>query len=847
MTNRSDNFNRADDASSLGTPSDGGSAWSALAGTWGVSSNQGYCPTPGTRGIAVLTAAADVDVEFTVGNNNSHELVFRASDVNNLFLLACAGGFFLLFKREAGTFTQLVDYSTGLTGGDSIGVRAVGTTIQVFKNGVQLGSDYTSSFNQTAAGCGIATTSSAARFEDFSAAEVVAASFAGDRTHLLTDASGTVTVALTGTNTSWTGSPFSLTANPTGWSVASQNVTSGTAATVTLSRGTGAGTLTISDGAVTLDLTCTATATTRAAGTWGAVATWDAGEPPSAVAAARGVVGHAVTGASGALGDSPVEGTAVLTINSGASLRVDTGATLTVRGDLSNSGTLTVGQTGGGATLRFDAGAASSPSTTNYRYYGNGTAAAFVTRGTSGAHSAVESDPDGGPAHFAGNNDAGTYDCEWCDFSDIGDSATNAVTLNFNTNPGSATAGIKFHDCTFDGCGRVGQGLTIPSNVGWSFRRCVFANTAHADESLRLSASAPGTGVTRELGELDSDAHGVACDKAFVFTESAVTAVWGCAFDGGAGGLTNTGKWPDGAWGANYVRGTSDDALFALRGDVTGGYFLDDHDLGNPHSLIPRDTGAPQVCEDVVLEYTGALGADAGNAFYGDGDWTFRRNIVLPAAGGTEATGAVTFPLPACEVEHCTLYSPEYEGGVLGGDVSAAAGVYPVLRSNLFWVRNGSTGRAYTAVGDALTTDDVVTPAGCTHNGLLNVNATPYMGPFTTAPGADDVRLDATAETTVFVNPDRNIATWAVSRGSASGTYAGRVADARGYLRADPALVADLLAHVRAGFVVKYAPWRTAAHDGTVVGAVQAAPPGGGFQPAWAGRCNQMIGRRTAA
>jgi len=77
------------------------------------------------------------------------------------------------------------------------------------------------------------------------------------------------------------------------------------------------------------------------------------------------------------------------------------------------------------------------------------------------------------------------------------------------------------------------------------------------------------------------------------------------------------------------------------------------------------------------------------------------------------------------------------------------------------------------------------------------------------------------------VDRNRNIATWAVTRGSVSSTYADKVTDARSYLRADPTLVPDLIAHVRSGFRIKYAPWRTAAHDSTVLGAVQDVAPSG--------------------
>ncbi len=859
MPSRSDDFNRADNASSLGTPSDGGGAWSALAGTWGVSSNQGYTASSAAAQCAVLEAsAADGEVQVTVSGAGA--VVFRATDASNYLVVFYGGGYFLFYRRDAGSDVSIATWTGGVLNGDTVKVTFAGAAVEGFVNGSSRGTS-SSSFNQAATKHGIRTDSATgSRFENFSFTEAVVASFVADRTHLLTDSSGTVTVALTGTNTSWTGSPFRLTANPTGWSIASQNVTSGTAATVTLNRGTGTGTLTISDGSVTLNLTCAATATTRATGTWAATATWDAGEPPSAVSAARGVVGHAVTGASGALGDSPAEGTNVLTVNSGASLRVDTGATLTVRGDISNSGTLTVGQTGGGAALVFDAGAASSPSTTNYRYYGNGTAAAFVTRGTSGAHSTVSSDPDGGPAYFTGNNDGGTYDCEWCDFSDLGDSATNAISFNFNTNPGSATAGIKFWNCRFTDCGRVSSGLTVPSNVGWSFRLSTWEGTTHADESLRLSGNAPGVGVTRELGVLGSDAFGNGFDKGVLFTENAVTAVWGNVFDGSGGALAQTSEWPDGTFGANFVRFTAlsggGTIGWSMFGDVIDCYFLADAGTNNPHGVLSRDLGEQKTFQGCIYEYTRTFTDDSGDWFYGDGDWVIENCILLIATGGGTgpfadyASGAANMPQGTGRMRHCTLYTAfGYTGGLLIGDGNAVTDTWVQVENNIFWgkVANQASANVVTAVGGAQTTDDVVRPSGCVNNGLLNVKASGhYQGQYPgTQPGAGDLRLDATDPADVFVDPTCNLATWAVARGSASSDYLDRIADARAYLRADPTLLADLLGHVRTGFVVKHTPWRSAASDGTVLGAVQNALPNvpGAVRPVRQTR-NKVLTRR---
>src|SRR4051812_42221595 len=62
---RSDTFTRADSASSLGTPSDGGSAW-ATSDTWGISTNRAYNAGADAQSTAVLESSkSDVLVQAT--------------------------------------------------------------------------------------------------------------------------------------------------------------------------------------------------------------------------------------------------------------------------------------------------------------------------------------------------------------------------------------------------------------------------------------------------------------------------------------------------------------------------------------------------------------------------------------------------------------------------------------------------------------------------------------------------------------------------------------------------------------------------------------------------------------
>lgn len=165
--NRSDDFNRADSTSSLGSPSDGGSAWSALAGTWGINTNRGYSPSGG-QAVAVLEAsAADVRLEAVIQTAGSdYGLVVRASDNSNYWLLAITATNFVLYRKEAGSFTNETSGPAATVNGDTVRFEANGTSLKGYLNGVEKLS-FTSSFNQSATQHGIrSNTDAVVRFDD---------------------------------------------------------------------------------------------------------------------------------------------------------------------------------------------------------------------------------------------------------------------------------------------------------------------------------------------------------------------------------------------------------------------------------------------------------------------------------------------------------------------------------------------------------------------------------------------------------------------------------------------------------------------------------------------------------
>ena len=129
VTRASDTFTRADSTTTLGTAETGG-AWTAHVGTWGISSNQAYCPTSAGLNIATVdTGYSDGFVTVTVTGVSAagQRLVFRLSDSSNYWDLQAVTGSCLLQKYVAGSLTNVVNLGTTISSGDVLRVTTEDT------------------------------------------------------------------------------------------------------------------------------------------------------------------------------------------------------------------------------------------------------------------------------------------------------------------------------------------------------------------------------------------------------------------------------------------------------------------------------------------------------------------------------------------------------------------------------------------------------------------------------------------------------------------------------------------------------------------------------------------------
>lgn len=133
-----DSFTRSDNATSLGN-ADTGQPWTVINGTAGISSNQARIASISSdRAIPNINADianCSVEIQFAVIELNMF-LAYRVQDISNFWMVQQdVAGKYTLWKRNAGTFTQMGQFTGTVANGDMIRVVMSGSSIQVYING----------------------------------------------------------------------------------------------------------------------------------------------------------------------------------------------------------------------------------------------------------------------------------------------------------------------------------------------------------------------------------------------------------------------------------------------------------------------------------------------------------------------------------------------------------------------------------------------------------------------------------------------------------------------------------------------------------------------------------------
>jgi hypothetical protein len=174
----SDTFDRADSATTLNPPSDGGPSWSVLTGfgsVGGISSNRAYNPSGGQCRYARDTGTADVEVQGTVAVVGTDcGLVARATDDDNCLVLSLFfGSQPFLVRRQSGSDTTIAGPTGSAGAGDVLKISCNGSSITCYQNAAVLfGGAVTETFNQTATKHGMYLRDTSARMDDHSVTDL---------------------------------------------------------------------------------------------------------------------------------------------------------------------------------------------------------------------------------------------------------------------------------------------------------------------------------------------------------------------------------------------------------------------------------------------------------------------------------------------------------------------------------------------------------------------------------------------------------------------------------------------------------------------------------------------------
>lgn len=161
-----DTFNRADSATGLGTTSSN-QAWTAQAGTLGISSNRAYAPSAGDNVSTVpVTSETNVEVRMPVAGNAG--VVFRYKDQNNYwYYRRHTDGTARMGKWVDGVETVMTaDAVTTINAGDTLKVETLGWEIRGYVNNISTHLDDDASLYQERL-AGIQILDTTARLDDF--------------------------------------------------------------------------------------------------------------------------------------------------------------------------------------------------------------------------------------------------------------------------------------------------------------------------------------------------------------------------------------------------------------------------------------------------------------------------------------------------------------------------------------------------------------------------------------------------------------------------------------------------------------------------------------------------------
>lgn len=534
-----------------------------------------------------------------------------------------------------------------------------------------------------------------------------------------------------------------------------------------------------------------ATRTSSQAGLWASTSTWGGSAAPTSVDTAN--VNHVVEATADAeVATLNVAGSGALTVTGckltvtvGGTVGEYTGGTAVDRLILRPSGSTPAGLEFDGAsgvtpTLTF-------PSDSRLSVLGTSSGRCFVR---------TKAGTVGNPGRIAGDGGSrsGQVDAAYCDFARLGGASADALNAYID----GASAVFRLANCTFTTCGQVYIGLENPGTLDLS----ATTFTSSAGTPLRTSSGTAISAGTRSISGCSFDA------QPLFYPGRGITIGPNNYFPVGFGSLDY--EWASLA--GNLVRKTVGGSEFGVYGSTSGNFWLIDGEVTNPHFCQLADS-RPITMDGDIFEFTGTLGngdcvlipSPSSTTTY-----TVKNCIKLPNASGL-SSGTLVSALGNTNarivMDHNTIHGgggTDSSGNRIGETQASFAGQVTSCRSNLYW---DTTARGFLLCDiSASPATDAVLAANCDYNALYNASGTGYSTlPTTGTKGVHDITGDPG-----FLDSTRDLASWDGS---------GSVAAALAKIAANPALIADMIAWVKAGFALTAAalnPATNGSHDGAV-------------------------------
>jgi len=566
-----------------------------------------------------------------------------------------------------------------------------------------------------------------------------------------------------------------------------------------------------------------ATITSAAIGNWSAGATWVGGVAPTTGDTA--ILAHNVTvDVNVSVGTSPNNSTtAAITLNTGRTLTIAPGVTLTCLGNQSwASGAGLV--MGAGSQLVFDNSA--SGGSPVYRIIGSNTYTLSVV-GTSGSPCGISAL---GGQSWEFFNGASRY------------IAWSSLTATY---------------CTFTRMGGAQSGFQVFSGTS-AFSNCTFANsrevlffgtstsaTLTVDNCTWTAGNYPsGSAVNLQLsGTLSSGTrrfNGNVLDSGFTYLSRGFT-IQGNYFRGILPLANSAYTWA--SFRLNFVHGTGNEnggnGQNVLNDVIRNYWVIDD---ANPHfiSATALQTSTNTLIAQNVFESQGTDTVDTGDcvilnsgATAGTNRIIVRNNITVPAPAGQQTGQLLTIynnNTSVSEHERNTVNVNDSSSGVgkraafaFAEAGNGASGQIAVLKGNL--VHGTSASQGFIAERIQGTVNDIITAAGADYNWRYNTSDGDNGRGYTDRGGNNNLWAAGNAAAAGvdnnqgsgdpgFVAVTRTSVSWAVARG-----YGSAFADVVAAIKAVPSRTADLINYIFEGNKPSAAGCRNAAHDGACVGA----------------------------